>query len=50
MSAPCAVPGLGCPLRDTQALQEAMQEDSGVPEAAPASSRLQLGPVSFGNV
>ena len=44
-------PGLGRPLRDTQALQEAMQEAAPLctgPHLPP--SRLQLRPMSFGNV
>ena len=48
--APLGGPGLGYPLQDTQVLQEAMQEESGAPEAAPASSRLQLWPVNIGNI
>ena len=50
MGAPWEGPRLGRPLRDTQALQEAMQEESGAPQATPASSRFQLWPVSFGNI
>ena len=31
--------GLGCPMPDAQALQEALQEAAGAPGAAPASSQ-----------
>ena len=51
MRAPWVGPGLGCPLRDVQALQEAMQEaESPSPGPHLPPSRLQLRPVSFGNV
>ena len=51
MHAPWAGPGLGRPLRDTQALQVAVQE-AACPSWGPPlpPSRLQLGPVSFGNI
>ena len=43
MLAPWEGSGLGRPLRDTQVLQEAVQEAAGASWAAPASFRLQLG-------
>ena len=39
MRTPWVGPGLGRPLRDAQALQEALQEAAGVPRAVPASSQ-----------
>ena len=51
MRAPWAVPGLGRPLWDAQTLQEAVQEAAGPARGPPLPpSRLQLWPVSFGNV
>ena len=50
MRAPWEGPGLRRPLRDAQALQEAMQEAASPytgPQLPP--SRLQLRPMSFGN-
>ena len=51
MHAPWAGPGVGRHLRDTYALQEAVQEAAS-PSLGPhlPPSRLQLRPVSFGNV
>ena len=37
MQAPWVGPGLGRPLQDAQALQEAVQKAAGAPGAAPAS-------------
>ena len=43
MHAPWAGPGLGRPLRDTQALQVAVQEAAGAPLSAPASFQAPAG-------
>ena len=43
MRAPWEGPGLGRPLRDTQALQEAVQEAAGAPWAPPASFQAPPG-------
>ena len=50
MRVPWAGPGLGRPLRDALALQETVKEaaDALGPHLPPF--RLQLGPVSFGNI
>ena len=50
MPAPWEGPGLGRPLRDTQALQEAVQEAAVLHGPHLPPFRLQLGPVSFGNI
>ena len=43
MRVPWAGPGLGRPLRDSQALQEAVQEAAGAPWAPPASFQAPPG-------
>ena len=43
MHAPWEGPGLGRPLRDTQALQVAVQEAAGAPWAPPASFQAPAG-------
>ena len=50
MHAPWEGPGLGRPLRDTQALQEAVQEAAGATWAPPASFQAPAGAVSFRNI
>ena len=51
MHAPWVEPGLRRPLRDAQALQEAVQEAASLPTGPHLlPSRLQLRPVRFGNV
>ena len=50
MRVPWAGPGLGRPLRDAQALQEAVQKAAALQGLHLPPSRLLLWPVSFGNV
>ena len=50
MRAPWEGPGLGRPLWDAQALQEAVQEAVGAPWAPPASFQAPAGAVSFRNI
>ena len=51
MHTPWEGPGLGKPLLEAQALQEAVQEAAGAPWAPHLPPfRLQLGPVSFRNI
>ena len=50
MHTPWQGPGLGQPLLEAQALQEAVQEAAGAPWAPPASFQAPAGAVSFRNI